>query len=227
MNSNMNKLINKLGNEIYDIEKIKKSNMKLEELEKIKYYKEKDILLKIRELEILQSIIVQNYSIDNLIKLIEDKAKNEYIDIDNYKEEKLNIKKTKNNENFHDKPFKSLINIKYMLFEYLHKDDLKFVKNLLEKALNAYNNKNYKFLYFYEDLSLQIFEDGISNGKINEENLTASIKKIQQEKKELEINENKEEETLINDTKKLNELLNEIDEMFLMSIPEKNNDYVM
>lgn len=218
-------LLIKLGNEIHDIENEKNRNEKLKELERTKYFKEKNILLKIRELELLQGMIVQNYNISNIIPFIEKKAKEEYVELDGYSKEFYEDDIFRNE--YDDKYYKVLLNIKYMLCEYLYKEDLSYIQNLLEKSINAFSKKNYRLLSFYEKLSVQIFNKSIDNGIIDIDTLKNSIIRIKEDKKTLRNIEEKKREALLKDNKKLNDLLNEIDEIFLMTIPEQSSNYIM
>lgn len=91
----------------------------------------------------------------------------------------------------------------------------------------AYKNKNIKLLKFYERISFDIFNKKISNGSISQDVLEYSIKKLEEENKKEDIKLNKIREDIFKNIDKLDKLIKEINDIFLMSIPEQEDIYIM
>ncbi|QQK07581.1 hypothetical protein [Miniphocaeibacter halophilus] len=215
----IDKLLVELGIKIYDLEKKSESKKELNNLEVRKHLKEKYILLKLREIEIAQNLSVnKNIDVPNWLPYIDYIVKNEYICNDFLKSNTIN-----NSKNLK----KIFVNIKYLLYEDLYKDDKKFIKELYNKAELAYKNKNDKLLRLYEEISYDIFNKNISNGNISQDILENSIKKLEKENKEEDIRLNKIKENIYKNIDKLDKLIKEINDIFLMSIPEKEDTYIM
>lgn len=213
------KLLVELGIKIYDLEKKHESKKEISDLEVRKHLKEKYILLKLREIEIVQNIkINKNTDIPNWLPYIDYIVKNEYINKDILKSN--NIDNSKNLR-------KIFANIKYLLYEELYTEDKIFIRELYSKAEAAYKNKNIKLLKFYERISFDIFNKKISNGSISQDVLEYSIKKLEEENKKEDIKLNKIRENIFKNIDKLDKLIKEINDIFLMSIPEQEDIYIM
>ncbi|HHX68531.1 MAG: hypothetical protein WAO56_07795 [Miniphocaeibacter sp.] len=213
------KLLVELGIKIYDLEKKHERKKEINELEVRKHLKEKYILLKLREIEIVQNIKVnKNTDIPNWLPYIDYIVKNEYINKDILKSN--NVDNSKNLR-------KIFANIKYLLYEELYTEDKIFIRDLQSKVEAAYKNKNIKLLKFYERISFDIFNKKISNGSISQDVLEYSIKKLEEENKKEDIKLNKIREDIFKNIDKLDKLIKEINDIFLMSIPEQEDIYIM
>lgn len=212
------KLLVQLGMTIYNKQNELDIKKQLESLENEKDLKEQNILLKLREIELLQNFIYNNnYSGINLISFINNIAKNELVN-NSLSEDKKNID---------DENRKIYFNIKYFLCEYLYEEDIKYVKNLQDKVNYAYIFNNKKLLKFYELLSEDIFSRNLENGKITREKLKSSIEKLKQENNIALNNENILLKGVNSDIDKLDKLIDEIDQIMLMSMPKTVNNYII
>lgn len=211
-------LLVQLGMTIYNKQNEIDIKKQLVNLENEKGIKEKNILLKLREIELLQTFIFNNeYSGINLISYINNIAKNELVE-NSYSE---------NDDNIDNENRKIYFNIKYFLCEYLYEEDSEYIKNLQDKVNYAYIFNNKKLLKFYELLSEDIFSRNLKNGRITKEKLESSIVKIEQENNTALNNENILLKGVSNDIDKLNKLIEEIDQIMLMSMPKTINDYII
>ena len=211
-------LLVQLGMTIYNKQNEIDIKKQLVNLENEKGIKEKNILLKLREIELLQTFIFNNeYSGINLISYINNIAKNELVE-NSYSE---------NDDNIDNENRKIYFNIKYFLCEYLYEEDSEYIKNLQDKVNYAYIFNNKKLLKFYELLSEDIFSRNLKNGRITKEKLESSIVKIEQENNTALNNENILLKGVSNDIDKLNKLIEEIDQIMMMSKPKTINDYII
>ncbi len=213
------KLLVQLGMTIYNKRNELDIKKQLVNLEYEKDLKEQNILLKLREIELLQNMIFNNkYSGINLISYINNIARNELVD---------NSYNGINNSRIDEENRKIYFNIKYFLCEYLYEEDIEFIKNLQDKVNYAYIFNNKKLLKFYGLLSEEIFNRNLKSGNITREKLECSIKKIEQENNIDLNNENIILKGVNNDIVKLDKLIDEIDQIILMSIPKTTNNYIM
>ncbi|MDL2310936.1 hypothetical protein LJC13_03035, partial [Peptostreptococcaceae bacterium OttesenSCG-928-C18] len=100
------------------------------------------------------------------------------------------------------------------------------IENLLNKSRKAYKDKNLRLLKFYEQIANKKFSSRINSGEINDEILLKSIEKVKKET-QYDSDDNSVLFKLFNDLKKLKKLDNELREVFLMSIPENEKEYIM
>ncbi|WP_099203237.1 hypothetical protein [Miniphocaeibacter massiliensis] len=222
---NKNTLLKELKAQIYDREKYTNIKEQIEDLELEKKFIEKDILFRMREVELLQKYIFLNENYDSsFLQIINEQVKNEFFYSEDLNKSKTNKKVNSIGELKKCKEI--FLNNEYLLCNYLYNDEFNFVKDLLDKSRKAYKDKNLRLLKLYEDIAKKKFYSKLEIGTIDEKILKKSIEKVKNETRNMKDN-NKILNEVFNDVKKLEKLRKELKEILLMSLPENKNNYIM
>ena len=222
---NKNLLLTELKTQIYDRVKHVNFEDRLKDLELEKHFIEKDILFKMREVELLQKYMFLNENYNpHFVQIIKEQVRNEFSDSESFNKNTSN--KSINSIDEFKKCREIFLHNEYLLCNYLYDSEFKFIENLLNKSRKAYKNKNLRLLKFYEDVAKEKFSSRMNTGEVDEETLLKTIEKVKNETRDIDDN-NEVFLDLFNDVKKLERLSGELKEVFLMSIPEDGKEYIM